>query len=342
MENLIKNKDEVLEIRKSIEELNYENIISYGADASKSIGDFSSSLLSNIKIKDMPDVEKLLTELMGNVKKVDPNTLLETKQSFLKKIFKVNEVDNFVMKYKTIKDVITEIERKLTESQYSLKQSIKTFEIYSDKNMEYIVALDNYIRIGKEKIENVKDEIADDEATIDKNDSLSIALLVDKKNNVDRFEKHVFNLMLLRENAIQNIPVLNMIKDGNAALIADIQMAIQNSIPLWERQITIVVKLMEQENALLIKKSVTDMNDQLSEVINSLLKNNMISIATELEKQMYDINNLKKSSDTLIETIQNVNKIREDGKNKRKLAEKQLEEIHVNLSKSLADLSKPL
>ena len=85
----------------------------------------------------------------------------------------------------------------------------------------------------------------------------------------------------------------------------------------------------------------------MSDTTNELLKKNaeMLKLATvetarESERGIVDIETLKTTNQTLITTLDDVMKIQEEGRQKRREAEKELNRIEGELRQKLLDLSK--
>ena len=97
----------------------------------------------------------------------------------------------------------------------------------------------------------------------------------------------------------------------------------------------IAIQLMRQKGALAIEQAVTTTTNNLLEQNSQLLKANTIEVAKSLEKGIVDIEVLKKNNQTLIETLQEVVKIREDGKNARLKATREIGLLQSKLNEQL-------
>ena len=327
-------KNEIMSIKNSIV-LSYDTTLDFASSASRNLTEFSSDLLKSMKIKDTPEVEGLINELMTGLEKVDVTTLTETKPSFFKKLFKVDELKQFIVRYEDVEGVIGVVKEKLESANFQLKKDIEVCNRYLEQNLAYINELDNYIMAGGLKLRDEQAALNVDKATIDQSDMLAVHNLNARQNEIDRFERKLHNLMLMRSIAIQNIPQIMLIKDGDGVLIEKIESSINSAIPLWESQMVIAIQLMRQKGALAIQRSVTNTTNNLIAKNGELLKAGSIEVAKELEAGIVDVEVLKKNSENLIATLNAIKSIREDGKQARLQATKELGMLQMKLNEQM-------
>ena len=80
---------EIIEIKNNIK-FDHESISTYSQGVSKKLTDFSTQILDSVKIKDSPEVETMLIQLMTELDTLDTETLIERKPSLFRKLFKTN------------------------------------------------------------------------------------------------------------------------------------------------------------------------------------------------------------------------------------------------------------
>ena len=92
------------------------------------------------------------------------------------------------------------------------------------------------------------------------------------------------------------------------------------------------------KNALGTQKQVTEMTNDMLKKNSELLKQGTIQIAEESEKAIVDVETLQKTNKDIIETLDKVLEIHENGKVKRQEAEQQLEQIEGELKDKLLEI----
>lgn len=325
---------EILSIKDSIT-LDYENTLDFASSASKNLTAFSSDLLKTMKVKDTPEVEGLITELLAGLEKVDASSLMETKPSFFKKLFRTDELKQFIVRYEDVSSVIEGVKGKLEQSNFQLKKDIEVCNKYLEQNLEYINSLDNFIMAGKLKVEEERKILEQESAELDKTDMLAVHNFNAHQNEVDRLDRKLHDLLLMRSIAVQNVPQIMLIRDGDGVLIEKIQTSINSAIPLWESQMVIAIQLLRQKGALAIQKSVTNTTNNLIAKNSELLKVGSVEVAKELERGVVDVNVLKKNSENLIQTLQSIKTIQEEGRANREKATQELASLQLQLNEQL-------
>ena len=88
------------------------------------------------------------------------------------------------------------------------------------------------------------------------------------------------------------------------------------------------------------ERAVTDATNELLRKNAAALKQGTIDIAKESERGVVDIETLKQTNQELINTLDELNKIRADGKAKRTAAEQELGRIEGELRAKLMESTK--
>lgn len=316
-------------------DLDPSSIYDYGVDISKKLGDFSSELLSKVKVKDAPEVEELLAELTKNIRSIDANSLTVKKPTFLQRIFKTDEIQQFIQKHDNIMPVVEMVKTKLEQCQYQLKKDIETCQVYYEQNASNIEELDCHIIAGRLRAKEAKDDLAKRQAELDESDILAVEELATYQRQIDLLENKLYNLELLRNLAIQNIPKLMILSDGDNVMINKIDTSINMTIPAWESQMVLAVLIARTRTAALLDKSFTDMTNKLIEGNASYLRMTAAEIAAQIERGVIDVESLKKSAQDIEATYKEVRQIREQGKLNRENAIRDLRIIQENVNSAV-------
>lgn len=334
------NEDEKREVAKICDgiKFDHESISLYGKDVTKKLNDFSTQILDSVKVKDAPEIEGMLLSLVGELDKFNTEELSTKKRSLLGRLFGGDKLDNFINKYKSISAVIADVKGRLEEAEYQLQKDIKVSETYLLMNRDYINELDKYILAGDIKIREKREEIEREKESIDTSDMLLVQELAVKESDLNALERKIHNLRLQRAIAIQNIPQLMMIKDGDAVLVAKIDDSINQAIPLWESQIVIGISAMRQQAGVAVSKSVTDTTNNLLRQNAAMLKESAIGVATENERDIVEIETLRNSNNALIETINAIREIKSAGAAKREQSIKELASLQKQLNQALIEM----
>ncbi|MDR0819892.1 MAG: toxic anion resistance protein, partial [Oscillospiraceae bacterium] len=159
----------------------------------------------------------------------------------------------------------------------------------------------------------------------------------DFANQLDRFDKKLYDLDLTRTISMQMAPQIRMIQNNDTALIEKIQSSIVHTIPLWKSQMVLTLGLANAQQALSAQRGVTDFTNDLLRKNADMLKTATVGIARESERGIVDIETLKHTNEQLISTLDEVRQIQQEGREKRRTAETELTRIESELKQKLLD-----
>lgn len=324
---------EILEAKKALDITSVDSIMTFGADASKQLTDFSKTMLENFKLKDIPEVEELLPKLQSAFNEVDTSSLLPKKKGLFGKIFKNGDVQTFIQKFENIEQIVQGVQKKMQQVHFEILRDIETERLMGQQNLEYIKHLDCRIFAIRLVCKEEAAKISEEEARTNQDDILAMHMLSEHKEQLAMLERQAYNLETQRVQAIQTLPVIKTIIDGNVGLAANLNMAISQSIPTWERNILIALQLHRQQGSLRIERAVHEMTNELIKNNSSLLKQNAVEITKAVESGLIDVETLEEANKNIIETARQVVEIREAASKTRDKNMERLDKIVKDIIK---------
>ena len=334
-------KEAVLEFNKKIDITDQTQILQYGISAQNKISEFSDSVLENVKTKETGDVGSLLANLVSEIKAFDSSINGEPKG--LAKLFysAKREVNYIKAKYSKIENNVDSIEKGLEKNKLQLLKDITMFDTMYDKNLDYFKEISLYIIAGEKKIEELKEITLPElkKKAEETRDQIDIQKVNDLETQINRFEKKLYDLKTTRIISIQMAPQIRLLQSNDAELVEKIQSSITNTIPLWKNQIVLALGINNAKKALKEQQAVSNLTNEMLKKNSETLKQGSIDIARESEKAIIDIETLRKTNKDIVETLDSIIKIHEDGRIKRKEAEKELTEIEKELKDKLLEIN---
>lgn len=337
-----KDQQKINELSEKIKPMDHDALLNYGTEAQSHMSQFSHRILNEVKTTDVGPVGESLNGLMSKLKSVNPDELNSENQSKLKRLFRrtkasVNEVFS---KMQSVGSQIDRISIELDKHKNNLVKDVDMLDELYNMNKDYFDELSLYIEAAKKKQHDLQqEEVPKLRAQAkSKGNQMDVQAASDMEQFIDRLDKRIYDLQLSRQIAIQTAPQIRMIQNVNQALAEKIQSSILTSIPLWKNQMSIALTLMRQRNAVSAQKAVTDTTNDLLLKNSELLKQNALDTATENERGVVDIETLKTTQNDIIETIEQTLQIQEQGRNKRKQAESELNQLESELQNQLLDM----
>lgn len=336
-------KKAVDEFITKIDVMDQNLVLQYGAKAQNKISAFSDNILEDVKTKDIGDTGELLANLVGEIKSF--NSSIGTSKKGIFKLFNSakKEISTIIAKYNKIEKNVDTIENSLEKNKVTLLKDIALFDTMYDKNLEYFKEISLYIIAGERKLEELKNKTlpAAKAKFEETHEQLDAQKIQDLENQINRFEKKIYDLKTTRIISIQMAPQIRLLQNNDAELVEKIQSSITNTIPLWKNQMVLALGINNSKKALESQQAVSNLTNNMLKKNSETLKQGSIEIAEEAEKAIIDIETLKKTNQDLIETIDNVIKIHEEGHAKRMEAEAELENIEKELKSKLIEINVP-
>lgn len=333
------DEQKIDELTKQIKPMDNDSLLNYGTSAQSDMSQFSHRILNEVKTTDVGPVGESLNGLMSKLKSVNPEELNPENQSKLKRIFRRTKasVNEIFSKMQSVGSQIDRISIELDKHKNNLNKDIGMLDELYHLNKTYFDELTLYIEAAKRKQQVIQQEDmpklnAQAEST---GNQMDVQAVSDMEQFIDRLDKRIYDLQLSRQIAIQTAPQIRMIQNVNHALAEKIQSSILTSIPLWKNQMSIALTLMRQRNAVSAQKAVTDTTNNLLLKNSELLKQNAVATATENERGVVDIETLKTTQQDIIDTIEQTLQIQEQGRNKRKQAETELNQLETEMKNQL-------
>ncbi len=323
---------------EKIDVTNSQMVLQYGAATQKKIGDFSETALDKVRTKDLGETGEMIANLVTELKGFDAQEESKGIFGFFKKAG--SGIEAMKAKYAKAEVNVEKIEAVLEGHQVQLLKDVAMLDKMYQMNMLYFKELTMYILAGKKKLKQVRE--GELQAAMDKAKASGLPedaqAARDLADMCDRFEKKLYDLELTRNVSIQMGPQIRLIQNNDTMMAEKIQTSIVNTIPLWKSQMVLALGLAHSQQAIEAQRAVSDMTNELLKKNAAALKQGTIDAARESERGIVDIETLQATNKSLIETLDELNKIQTEGRAKRAAAEVELGRIEGELKQKLMEL----
>ena len=329
-------------VKAFVEKIDLNNtnaVLQYGASTQKKMADFSNKALTNIKTKDMGEIGDMITGLVTELKSFDVEEEEGGFLGFFKK--KANSITNLKAKYDKAEVNVAKISDALEGHQVQLLKDVEFLDKMYDLNLSYFKEISMYILAGKEKLEIARGAELENlrQKALASGLPEDAQLVKDYENMCERFEKKINDLELSRMIALQTAPQIRLIQNSDTVMVDKIQSTLVNTIPLWKNQMAIAIGIQHSTDAAIAQRQVTDMTNELLKKNASALKVATIETAKEAERGIVDMETLRNTNESLISTLDEVMRIQTEGREKRRQAEIDLQNMEDQLKNKLLTMS---
>ncbi len=325
---------------QQIDLTNSNLILQYGAGTQKKMADFSEAALANVQTQDLGEAGQLITELVKELKGFEDQEEEKGFFGFFKK--NANKVTALKAKYDKAEVNVNKIVDSLQEHQVRLMKDTATLDKMYALNLNYFKELSMYILAGKKKLEEVRStqlaELMEKAQRSGLPEDAQAAKDLDSMCN--RFEKKLHDLELTRMISIQTAPQIRLVQNNDTTMVEKIQSTLVNTIPLWKSQMVLALGIAHSTQAAQAQRAVTDMTNELLRKNADTLKMATIETAKEAERGIVDMETLKHTNESLIQTLDEVLKIQKEGHQKRVEAEGQIQKMEAELKNKLLEIQR--
>ena len=308
------------EIDKLVSTINLNDsntIVKFGAEAAEEISKASDQVLKSMTIDQVNDTGVMLKELASIMDKFDIKEIQDEKPGL------GSEVDRIYVQLKKYENEIGDANTKL-DNMY-------------DANLCYYQELVKYIMAGEQAVKELDQYIADYTAKCEANPDdgtirMDLSNLTQMREILDR---RVMDLKVAENVAIQTVPMLKTMEYSNLNLVRKINSAFIITMPVFKQALAQAIMLKRQ-------KIIADSMQALDEKTNEMLKKNAQNtvaqskqIAAMASGSSIKVETLQETWTTIVNGIDEVQKIQSDAREKRKQDAVALEEIKADYKKRM-------
>ena len=314
-------------------------VMQYGSAAQKKIANFSDTALNNVRTKDLGEVGDQISNLVVELKGFDIDE--EEKKGFFGRFKNTsNKIVAMKARYDSAEANVNKIGAALEKHQVQLMKDVVMLDQLYSMNLNYHKELTMYIIAGKKKLQQERATTLEQMKQKAKQTGLAedAQAANDFAQQCDSFEKKLHDLELTRMVSVQMSPQIRLVQNNDKLMSDKIQSTLVNTIPLWKSQMVLALGLAHSEQAVRAQREVTDMTNELLRKNADKLKMSTIETARETERGVVDMETLRHTNMSLIQTLDEVVKIQDEGRRKRREAEAEIGRLEGELKQKLLDI----
>jgi uncharacterized protein YaaN involved in tellurite resistance len=324
-------------INKKLSPSDVNSILNYGADVQSSMEKYSNEFLATVRTQNSGEVGELINGLLTELNYIDVDELNQSgfqqmlsKIPFLKKL--VFDAKKLFQKYDTVITNVDKITNKIKAGRINSIKDNSSLQTMFDSNVNYIKQMEDLIISGQLKYEELNLKLAEMDANPSAYNDYEIADLRDFTNRLD---KRLADMKVVRFIMLQSLAQIRVVQNNNTSIAEKAQSIVSTTIPVWKNQLTIAVALQRQKANVEMQKKVSDATNTILQKNAELLKQNSIDVAKENEKTVVSLDTLKSTTQSLIETLNEVKKIHDQGTENRKVLDTELKNLESELKKNV-------
>ncbi len=313
-------------------------IHAFGLDIGAQASLHTDAILEQASGRDLDAVGGLLSEVVSAAQQVNVSALARS-QSRIPLIGPL--IDRFRIKSSAVRrhfdDVRTQIDSLLDEigtMREALDDRNRALEDSFESVRDEIARLEEHMSAGRKAYDMIqaRAESSSDHAK----DPLTRQGMHDLRSALASLEKRIADMQVLQHSALQQLPMIRLVQTNNRALIEKFHTINTLTVPAWKRQFMLALSLNEQKNAVRLADTIDDATNEFLRQNARLLKENTLSTAKANQRLVIDIDTLRSVHDSLLDTMQQVVAINDEGSRQRQSITRDLHSMREALANGKA------
>ena len=346
MDKEMVNSAEVQTMVQSLDLSNFDAIQMFGKEAMAEM-----SRVSDVVVQDQTRamlLEGKTTNLLNIFSKlfsqIDPSELND-KGGVLGKIFGdlKKKVELFIAKYQKISVDIDKIYAELKNYEEESRSGNRKLAMMYDANLNTFHALKVYIYAAEQCTINLKKEIEEQTNLQQQTGNVEITNYINKLNSAKQLmEKQYMMLMTAQNVALQSLPQLNIQQLTNYNIISKVNEYFLIGLPIMKQGIAQAIMLKRQK---IMTESLSGLDKKMNEMMIRNAQNTVETAKNAMqlsEQTSISAETLETTWKTIVNGIDEVNKIQAEGSKRRVEDAKKLEKIKAEFNQKLGTPSKPV
>jgi uncharacterized protein YaaN involved in tellurite resistance len=315
------------------------SVLTFGSGAQEKLTQVSDAMLEGVRVKDTGPAGQALANMLSVLRGFAPESLQPGQEpGFFRRILgAVPDAQRILAEYQQVKGRVEEATDELESHKTKLMRDIVSLDGLYAETLAYFHDLADWIAAGEEALRRADAEtIPAAEARAAAGEMIDVQKLRDLRAARDALERRVHDLKLTRQVAMQALPSIRLVQENDRSLVGKITSVLANTVPLWRQQLAQAVTIHRSVEAGRAVKAATDLTNELLAANAKNLRTANAQVRTEMERGIVDIAVLKQANQELIATIEDSLRIADEGKAKRRDAERELAEAEAALKRTLS------
>lgn len=330
-------------ITKNLDVTDLNSVGQYGSELSSIMDQNSEELLKAVRTDNGGEIAALTTELRSKLDMIDVAELSNetTWKSIMRKIpilkHMVPTINEIFHKYDTISETVGEITKKIESVAMVSKRDNAALDLIAQNDEIYIKQIRELIAAATLKLEEVMNQKYQMEENRDQYEEYEFSKI---SNFINALEKKISDMRQVEYVLKLNLHQISTTQQNNNLVATKADTFVTTVVPVWKTQLSLAVMLNNNKKNIQALKEADDTSNRLIEESAKMLHVSSLEIAKESERGIFDAASLKKSTDLMIKTINEVNEIHSKASEERRKIIKELADKEAEMQIAIAHATK--
>jgi uncharacterized protein YaaN involved in tellurite resistance len=325
---------QVVELTRSISLDDPSTLFAFGGNATDAAAASADALLDQARNSDLDESGKMLTQVLNAARSVNLQGL--EKRSRIPLIGALIDrlalaKDSLLTEFSSAREQIDSVCDEIATLQTTLTTRLASLDQMYDEVAHEYKLLGAHIAAGQVCLDQAAKQLAAPPAAA--TGPLEAERRAARSEASGVLEKRIADLRVMQQSALQTLPAIRMIQANNRLQIDKFKTIRSLTIPTWKRQFMLALSLNEQRNAGELGQRIDDATNSMLRRNAELLRTNSVEAAKSNQRLVIDVATLQHVQDTLLQTVQDVIKVQQEGVQARRQATAQIGGMRAQLQK---------
>lgn len=325
-----------------------QTIMQFGKSAATELATVANEIIQRTKTTDNMQTAKMVNNLAKIMQEVDLEDFKEVKpnRGIISRVLDNTQkrVERFVSKYDTVGKRIEQVQVQLKQYELGIEDTNRDLERMYENALTSYGTLVKYVEAGNHAVGEVENYIANMQKTLDNmragkpnpatEAGYSIGQIEMQLNNVTQSKQllvqRVQDLKMAESVALQSIPMIKALQNGNLQLYRKIELSLIVTVPVFQNAVAqaIVMKRMQLQSQALeeLDKKTNEMLLKNSENTGKMMQ----QFANLSGKSAVEVSTIEQSWKNIMDGIEGTKRIQEELEKQRVQDRARLNDIEQN------------
>lgn len=277
-------------------------VFAYGIEEQAAVGSCFNYVI-NGGSSTQAEASEILDTIIAKINQYQEDCDKENKGllAFLKK--PKSKLQTLQTKYQAMADELDGVVKGLRSKEMELRELSRYFDMLFAKNNSMYESLTIMIYAGELVLQYNRQKYEEMKAKANISDPMKQQRLKDDKDEVDAFERRLYELKLSRTIAMQQAPQIRLVQKGADTIAESIRSTIATAIPLWKSQMAIALGMEAVSEGVQALNSVRNATNEM--LLRNAEKGKQLAVETAkvAENGAVDVQAITKVNQSLIEAL---------------------------------------
>lgn len=313
-------------IPKLVSELkNSSDFLDYGKDVSLRMSTYADQMLEKVALINADEFTKPLTDVLTICAQVNSKSLVTGKAAripFLQRIkgLFATQKAKAMSQFNSVKGQIDDIITSVSAKEKTFREVIKMLEDLYVLNMNDYYMFEAHIRAAEEYKVFCQNEYSQflimNQEEI-KTNPLLTQQASDIQRKITKIDRKLHDLRAIQMSCVQFAPTIRREQDNSERLIEKFNAIKTFAIPLWKKQCAAYITSLENKSGVALANAADSTTDTLYKTHMATVNQNAVETAKSLESGIISVDTLEAANQSLIQSVQEVLRITEEGTKQR-------------------------